>query len=330
MNKGSIIFPTLAILVLTGCSLSPQGLSVLYVDKNTFTKDSVTLSIVDLSARKYYGSETFSTSLSIELVSTNPKQTEYTISSPIMVRESDGAEYSPTGFIVPERKLNLECDIKEKLSFTWSLPSSYAEVKYALTFKGNGAEFKFCLYDMPDEIRKTIEVRYVVDGLQVKTAALSEGKLLSSYDWISDDYIYGCNTWYQDAAMSRPAPERVGSETMTIYGTKQPILKYNLPSATSSSFVSGYNLIPSSGEVVVPRTFEGKPVYSILAGSFKGDVTGMASIYIPKTVRISGVENFNNCKDLKKVYFEGNRAEWSSLNEAAFKSTVEIVFNTYK
>ena len=330
MNKTLAILPPLAILALAGCSSSQQGSSVLYTDKNSFTKDSVTLSIVDLSVRQNYGSETYSTSLAIELVSANPKQTEYTITSPIMVRESDGAEYSPTGFVVSDRKLNLECDIKERLSFTWSLPSSYSDVKYALTFKGNGADIKFCLYDMPDELRKSVEVRYVVDGLHVQTVALPEGKPLSFYDWVSDDYVYACNAWFVDTALHVAAPERVGSEDMTIYGAKQPLLKYSLPDAIASSFVSGYNLIPSTGEIVVPRSFENKSVYSILSGTFRGEVAGMNAIYIPKSVRISGYDNFTNCKDLKKVFFEGSQTEWSNMNEATFKPTVEIIFNTYK
>ena len=122
----------------------------------------------------------------------------------------------------------------------------------------------------------------------------------------------------------------VVTANISVYGQKKTILKYNTPDGINSAYVSGYNFVPSTGEIVVPKSYSGKSIYSILAGSFRDEVTGMKKIYIPKISSISNVQNFSNCADLETVYFEGTEAEWNSINQATFKSSVTFVFNTYK
>lgn len=53
----------------------------------------------------------------------------------------------------------------------------------------------------------------------------------------------------------------------------------------------------------------------ILENAFQDD-TKVEWIYIPKTIKKIGANAFQNCDNLKKVSFEGTRAEWDSIEIA--------------
>ena len=318
--------------VLSGCSTSGgdnDGSKLeAYSDKSSFTYDEIQFNFTNLKDYSY--TDNHNVNFSLELTNKNTKTKEFKYEKAQLVRESNEAEYSVSGMSFGQ--VNLDCDVKKTISFSTTLPTSIQDDKYTFSFKYGSNEIKYHLYEMPDELRQNVDVKFVVDGEEVETKKVPEGKLLVNYSWLSSDYVYGCKQWYLDSGKQSKVPSNYHvNESITVYGDKQTVLKYNLPSGTSSSFVSGINFIPESGEIVVPKSYEGHQVYSILSGAFFGVLQGLKTIYIPKTITtISGGMNFVSCIDLQYVYFEGTESEWKSINQADFPSKTQIVFNTYK
>ena len=321
------------LFVLAGCTNNCGQCSIktIYSDKALVTDGNISLSFINLIEYKGYGSDTYSVSFTLNLLSSNPKPVEYKIASPKFIKETNGAEYSVNMFIMNPITISLECDIAETYSFSTTLPTSIKSDNYYFSFKGNNISYKYCLYETPDEFRTKYNVKYVIDGNEVETKQIPEGRNLSSFDWVSSDYVYGCCEWYSDSSLSNKINNNfIVTQNTIVYGQKKTILKYLTPEGNLSAFINGYNFIPSNGEIVIPKSYAGKSIYSILAGSFAGEVDGMKKIYIPKISVISDLHNFSECKDLETVYFEGTRSEWGSINQASFKSSVNFVFNTYK
>lgn len=326
------LFSIAALFLLVGCTNDEQNLAkTIYSDKATATDGNISLSFEKLDERKPFGSDAYSVSFTLKLLSSNLKPVEYKIVSPKFIREANGAEYSVNMLFGNSISLNLECDVAKTYSFSATFPTSIADDNYYFTFEGNSVIYKYCLYETPDELRTKFSVKLVIDGSEVKTIQFPERRKLSAFDWISPDYIYGCNEWYLDSSLKNQISDRfLLTQNITIYGKKKTILKYDTPDETNSAFIAGYNFVPSNGEIVVPKYYAGKSIYCILAGSFWRAVGGMKKIYIPKISSISYFQNFSECKDLETVFFEGTESEWKSINEATFKNSVTFVFNTYK
>ncbi len=323
----------ISLFVLVGCTNNGgQGsIKTIYSDKTSVTDGSISLTFTNLNEYKEFDSDIYSISFTLNLLSSNPKPVTYKIASPKFIREANGAEYSVNMFIMDPITLSLECDIAKKCSFSTKLPTSINSENYYFSFKGNGISYKYCLYETPDEFRTKYNVKYVIDGSEVETKQISEGRKLSSFDWVSSDYVYGCREWYSDSSLTNKIDDNFTvTQNTIVYGQKKTILKYLTPEGNLSAFINGYNFIPSNGEIVIPKSYAGKSIYSILAGSFTGEAEGMKKIYIPKISVISDLHNFSECKDLETVYFEGTQSEWNSINQATFKSSVNFVFNTYK
>lgn len=334
LMKTKFLILSLVTIVLTGCinsSTNPSGSSgntkfEIYSDKTSFYDGDLEFRFVNLY--EYRSSESYSVYFSLELVSRNIKPTTFEFEKPLVLRESNNAEYSVSGYVM--NHVNLECDIKKSISFSSTIPISISKEKYSFNLKYGSKEIVYHLYETPDELRTKINVKFVVDNELVETKQIPEGRSFK-YIWTSSDYIYGCKDWFLDVNCHNKLPDNYNvSEDMSVYGKKISVLKYQLPSGISASYVSGYNLVPESGEIVIPRSYGGKSVYSILAYSFYGECYGLKAIYIPATAKISSSGNFSSCVDLEYVYFEGTEDEWLHMNEAAYSEKTQIVFNTYK
>ena len=332
-NKCLIFLPLLA-TVLVGCSSNNESnknnkvdVVDVYSDKTSFKDGDLEFNFTYLYDRKI--TDNYDLSITLEVVNKNANPYDFKFDSPTIKRETNGAEYTVGGYFISQ--YSLECDIKKSISFSSTIPTSIKDENYLFNLKYGSKEVIYHLYEMPDELRNKIDVKFVVDANEAETIKIPEERPLVNYAWLSPDYVYGCKEWYLDSKYENKVPATyVVTEPLTVYGQKQSVLKYNMPSGTDSSFVSGYNFIPESGEIVIPRAYEGKPVYSILAGAFKGPSTGLKAVFIPKTVRISATANFSTCYDLEYVYFEGTEQEWSTMNEATYPSNTKIVFNNYK
>lgn len=321
--------------ILSSCNSSKSNKTT---NKNELYLDEEVLKIDDLEFN-FYGVDTlswkdsFNVSIPIDVVNKDPKPYSFTLIDSFITRESDEATYSCPESHYMHQELNLECELKQRLSFSCYLPSSIEKDKYCFTFKYGSKEILFHLYEKPDELRKKISISMIFDDGTKHKETMFEGRRIFGYSWADDDCLYGCNDWHFDEECKNPiqADYKI-SEPITIYGIKKTVLKYLFPTDTvnSSCFINGFNLIPNTSEIVVPRSFNDKNVYSILVGSFSGACTGLKSIYIPKTVRVSASHNFTDCVDLETVYFEGSETEWANQNAATYPPTTNIVFNTYK
>lgn len=67
-----------------------------------------------------------------------------------------------------------------------------------------------------------------------------------------------------------------------------------------------------SGTITIPSSLGGYPVTSIGSFAFKG--TGIASITIPNTIKEIGSNAFDECYQLKNVYFSGDIKDWCKIS----------------
>ena len=244
-------------------------------------------------------------------------------------RESDGADYG-IGTYTDISDITLRCDLSWGTTCIFTLPTSPEDETYYVRFTLLGDNYKFYLEDKPDSLKTQYKVNLYIDDIFSKSVNIAEGNSFSDIEWISFDYVYYCNTWYYDKDFTDSVGlDKISSE-VDLYGTSNPILKYNCPDSIKSCFVSGVNYIPKSGEIVVPRSYNNKTIYSLLAGAFNLDLPGLKSIYIPLDISHISSNNFTSLTDLISIYFEGTSTQWDTINEATIPYDIEVVFNTYK
>lgn len=317
---------TLLTLMIGACSSAPSISEYkVYLDKNDVSTDTFRFITKDVSAYALSENYRFTLQLSIKNLSSSTQSVSF--KNMTLVRESTGASYKVESDLYGDYQLDSE--IEHQFNFYSTIPTALNE-NYYFSVDVLNTRYKVFLYETPDEFREKIDVVFYVDGTSY-IKQIPYGRKLLEYEWISDDYIYGCENWYFDSPMTKVVSNYYTvTESIAIYGSKNTILRYNLPEGINASYVSGYNFIPHNGEVVVPRSYGGLSIYSILAGSFRNNVSGMKKIYIPRISSISSVYNFSSCVDLEYVYFEGTEEEWSTINEAIYPTKTKIVFGTYK
>ncbi|MCR5309263.1 MAG: ADP-ribosyltransferase [Bacilli bacterium] len=328
--RKALLLPLL-LTCLTNCSsIEEENFSrkpnQLYSDHASFTDGTLEFNFHNIE--EYSQTDNCLLYVTMDLTSRDTTPVEFKFDSLKVYRESNNAEYAVSGYVMS--KFTLQCDIKKTIKFSCTVPTSYKKDKYKLEMKYNSKELTYHFYEMPDELRKDIDVTFVIDGVKNSVKA-KEGRPLDIYEWISTDYIYGCNEYYfENDYKTKVELDYLVKEPITLYGKRTTVLKYQTPDGINAAYVSGYNFIPSSGEIVIPKSFSGLSIYSILAGSFKNECKGLQTIYIPRNVKISSSYNFYLCSELKTVHFEGTEAEWKTVNEAIYPSTTEIIFNSYK
>lgn len=337
-----ILRKTLLFLFITagliGCSNGGKGSSKnpieLYSDNAVYKDGDIEITFDNLHESVSY-SDNLEVRFYLNLTNTNPKPAKYEISSLQLIREENKAEYTVSSGTYYYSPITLECDLKETISFSAVIPVSIEKEKYFFSFEGNDKTYKYNLYEMPDEMRGEATIHYYVDGEDMGTRTVLEGKKISKYDWIGDDYVYACNTWYIDSEMKNLiSPDSRVYGNITVFGSKKFVLRYGLYSGYAH--VAGYNLIPSTGEIVIPKQVSWNngiinyTVNGIDASAFPHDCKGLKELYIPKMVTIAYQMNFFNCTDLQTIYYEGDEAEWNTVNQALLPANTTVVFNTYK
>ena len=322
----SLIILPISCSLLFGCNKSSSNAIELYSDSPKTTINDITYYFDNLTETNFSLAE-YRVSFRLNLISTSPEGIDFTLDNPYLIRESNRAKYEYAQGNFP-KTAHLECDLNKNYTFSFTIPSSYKNTRYTFNIDGNGRKIVYHLYQMPDDVRPDVTINLHI-GSSIYKVSKKYGEKFS-HEWISPDYCYYCTEWYYDSKLtSKVSANYVVNGETDFYGSKISILKYQMPEATSSCFVSGYNYIPTTREIVIPRSFENKPVHSILAGAFNGGCVGLYNIYIPK-IKISKSYNFINCRELVNVYFEGTAEEWNTMNEADFPSTTKIIFNTYK
>ena len=313
-------------MTLSGCSNSHTKIHT-YLDKQFSNYDDIELSFSDIGIDSYISSQCY-INFSLELTNKGTKTIEFNYDDAHINNDSNNNE-----IIVGNKsgKITLEHDVQKQLYFTATLPSSYDDEKYTFSLTSGLKEILFHMYEMPDDMRQQFEVKYVVNGEVVKTNTVHEGKELGQYEWMSSDTIYGCRQWRLDVSSELYIlPNYRVYESLTLYGNKTPCLYYDVISDSDYSFVKGVVFVPNSGELFIPKMFEGKQVQKILSGALNRTTMGIKTVYIPETINFIDSDNFSYCGDLETIYFEGSEEEWQSINKAAVPPYTRVVFNTYK
>lgn len=102
-------------------------------------------------------------------------------------------------------------------------------------------------------------------------------------------------------------------------------LIYELNAEGTGYTVVGWRKI-ESGDIVIPETYNGKPVIAIGEEAFKGCYT-LTSIIIPDGVKSIGREAFSNCTSLESVELPNSVI---SIESYVFVNTISLKFNIYE
>lgn len=249
-----------------------------------------------------------------------------------IIRESNDAKYNVSSYLFFD-DVQIDCDITKQIYFYSTLPTLLSCENYYFEIDCGDFTYIFYLYETPDNLREQVVVNYYCDDAFVGLSYVPKGRKFADYGiipWISEDYIYCCNDWFLNSAKTQLIDSNytINNET-TLYGRKQQILRYNLPTSTSSAFISGVNIVPNNGEIVIPSSYNGKSIYSVLAGTFR-EIDGLKTIYIPLGIHVSSSSNFTTCDDLTTIYYQGNETQWNECyGGASLPSNITIIYNTY-
>ena len=157
MKKTVVLLP-LIIVVFSSCSSNTENVDMyannLYSDKECFKDDKLEFNFHDIE--EYHQGDTYLTYVSMDLVSRDTKPVEVKLDSLKMIRESNNAEYAVSGYY--QSKFTLECDIKKTIKFSSTIPTSYKTDNCRLEFKYNSKDLIYHFYEMPDELRKDIDI----------------------------------------------------------------------------------------------------------------------------------------------------------------------------
>ena len=329
MKKNNIV--CLLLLLISGCSKTEN---IAYLDKNVITNGNLKITFSDYSSSQssFSSNGDYHTSFEIKLLSTEPKQVNINIVDCMVYRESNNAEYSVSSTNFGDIKL--ECDKERSLYYSLSLPTNPEEENYHFKFKLNNNTYRFNFYYLPEDQREKYTLSYVIDGQHLENKTVLSGEKIKNYDWISDDYLYSCKELYYDENyLNKVNKEDKIASDLTVYGKKETILEFHDP-GYSSYFIKNINFVPYTKEVVIPGHYNGKEIYSVLAGAFRNsncNIEDLEKLYISKDIKsFSDVSTFEYATNLKEVHFEGNENQWKSIYKGTLPNNIKITYNSYK
>lgn len=306
--------------VLCGCDISPKNESETnekerisqYIDKKTV----INVGDVELTFDDIYERVGDNNHLSFDIKIKNPTdlEKEIKIGKVSVVREKNSVSYDAGMSFFGNYKFKLESGLTESISFSAVIPTSYKEENYYIDFTVNDTPIRIYLYETPDELRQKLSVSYYVEDVLVYTAYVFEGRSIEPYVWESQDGVYYCNKWTcidEDGKYNDDGSLR---EDVIFNGRKVSIVNFATTSSDKYTFARGINydkFIPSSGTLVIPDTFSGKPVR--LSGTMLLSLPDeIHTIYLEKIkeIPLSFFNYAKNCK-VRDIYFAGTAEEWA-------------------
>lgn len=72
----------------------------------------------------------------------------------------------------------------------------------------------------------------------------------------------------------------------------------------------------AASEIVIPETYQGKPVTQIAPDAFR-NCTGLTKIVIPATITDVGADAFSGCTGLETICFEGTQEQWDAISKGS-------------
>ena len=109
----------------------------------------------------------------IRLTNNNSTDKTIRISDVKIIKEETNVQYDV--FFYPSTSFNLKQGINTTITFTATVPQSYKEAKYVLSFSTD-EKYNLYLYETPDELRKDCKVNYIIGGRIVHTTTIKERK----------------------------------------------------------------------------------------------------------------------------------------------------------
>ncbi len=298
----------------------PPQANVFYIDKSSKEIGDLSVSFT----QSEYGFT--NTSLQVRVVIKNNSTDKKTIhvSNVKIVHEPTNVEYDVS--VIPSTKVELPYGIEKSWTLSVTIPESYKTANYVLSFNA-GENYKFYLYEMPDEFRDNCVVRYSIGGNIVSSDIVKEGRKISSvYVWESSDHISHCKKWYTDQSCTTEfnKSSKISSD-ITLYGRTKSNLAYTNEGA--KIYITGINHVPSDGVLVVPKFFPNDGI-SLSNFAFK-DNNEIKEIYFPIGLNRIYTQNFKNLPNLKKIHYAGTQQEWEAIQTySEVPSNVIMVYNS--
>lgn len=274
-------------------------------------------------------SNNFRATLYFTLLNKSPQIKYFSFLNAKIIRESNNASYDIKYLLTNETIVySLECDIPEEVSGYATIPTSLETDNYKFVFTLDNKEITIHLYETNESMREQLSVQLIIDGNVVETRQIANLKLFEEIDWVSSDFLYGCNTWYSDSSCQNviDKKDRIDKSTLSLYGKKIQIIQYKTISYINKEYgVNGFNFIPTNGVIVIPSVFNGYKVTEISSLTYNLDIV---DLYIPKSITDSSPD-LHKLSKLKNIYFEGTQTEWNAMYRSNIPEGVTIHYNTY-
>jgi len=322
-NKLFFILP-IAVSALTGCArLDIKSKYDIYLDTPAFSDGDYDFYFTPVKEK--VKDENHIVSFSMVLVYSGQSSVSFRFYDPVITNEISEKVTYTQGYKV--ERYQLTPDSYQIIDFNCELPVSYAQENHNFSFQYLDKQLIFHLYERPDDIREKFDVTFVLGEGVSQVRQIPEGRSPIDYPWISDDYLMSAPEFYSDEEMT----EEIDSEFVitgptTLYCVPGQILDFAAIDESSYA-VSKVNFVPTNGEIVFPKTFDGKNVTKI-NDSVTARLKKLNVVYLPRYAEIA--ENNFTHHALSIIHFEGDEEQWKAINKSAISEDVVIVYNSYK
>ena len=320
-------------IILVSCSsnsltqTSFDNPKIYYIDNKNMDLDGIDCN-VSVSESNW---NNYSLSISLQLTNTNYDEVYFSMSDCYIVNEKTNVKYDVSYY---GANVKLQYGIKNSVTISCDIPTSYKLEKYTLHFKNNNNDYWINLYDTPEEMLRNYYIKYNIATFyspsgdtynQVNSQAVKYGKTPDSYIWEDSNHIYYNDTWYTD--LERKNTFSITTkiyEDVTLYGMR----KFNIKSTidTGEKWINGINHCPSDGILVVDN-YNGDVYISNYA--LRNNST-IQTLYLPKTLKKIYMGNFENMPSLRVINFAGTQTEWNnilSISSSTIPFNVIVYFN---
>ncbi len=280
---------------------------------------------------EYLQGSSYSVSWHINFAATNEEGTSVAFVAGDVINTDDSSTSKISSFSSDNKTMSLQYGKTTSLFFLTYLPTSSEKNTYRFEFTLNGNKNWLMLKSMPDELRPKMKIRYEIDGQQVHEAEVLYGKKPDAYEWESDDHIYTCTDWsVKEGCCNVNNQVDVIKEDSVLTGKRESFMTYMTQFDETKCSVHYLRRVPSSHTIVIPHYFEGREVAKIMPGAFAREWPELWKLFIPSSItEIATTMNFDQCKALRDVHFEGTQEQWNQIFSGSFLSNPTMHFNSY-
>ena len=265
-----------------------------------------------------------SVDINLEVTNLASSQKKFTFANAKVVREGDNVNCAVS--TNQATSPTLDANYKHEISyFCSSLKESVRDHNYHFVVDINNVSFKLHLYERPDELRKDCKVSYQIDGKEVHSKTVKEGRLLAeTYVYESPLHDTYATIWY-DANHLPVTALSVIKDNVVLTGDLTTANSYTVDG--DYAYLDAVSYIFSDDVVVVAGTYQGKQVNTIAANVFFQSQA--KKVYLPASITDLGTRNFQLCLSLEAIYFAGTQAQWDAVRKVNTDITgVRVVVET--